>query len=189
MANVYTIGRDPQCDIVIDDSTDVVSRTHATIRVEKGDKIFLIDQSRNGTYVNGMKMASNEEIPVSREDVISFAHVKDLDWSLVPKAKSNAWKIVLIILGSIFTVIAIGIGIFFYMVRRAVTPDVSEPKNVELVKPVKPDTVEVRDTVYLEPQPDTVREPEVEAEPEKEQDVQEPTQSQPEEETVVNPIY
>lgn len=188
MAKVYTIGRDPQCDIVIADSTDVVSRTHATIRVEKGDKIFLIDQSRNGTYVNGMKMSSNEEIPVSREDVISFAHVKDLDWSLVPKAKSNAWKIVLIILGSIFTLIAIGIGIFFYMVRRAVTPDVETPSpEIELVAPAKTDTVVVRDTVYQKNKPDIVKGPEVEAE--KAPEVEQPKQSEPEEETVVNPIY
>ena len=59
MKKVYTIGRDPQSDIVINDNTDVVSRLHATIRIE-GSKMFLIDQSQNGTYVNGMRMSVNE---------------------------------------------------------------------------------------------------------------------------------
>ena len=84
MKKIYTIGRDEGCDIVIPDSTDVISRLHATIRVEDNDKIFITDQSRNGTYVNGMKMSSNVEIPVSRKDVVSFAHIYNLDWSLHP---------------------------------------------------------------------------------------------------------
>ena len=98
MKKIYTIGRDEGCDIVIPDSTDVISRLHATIRVEANDKIFITDQSKNGTYVNGMKMSSNVEIPVSRKDVVSFAHIYNLDWSLVPKQKSNTIKIVAIIL-------------------------------------------------------------------------------------------
>ena len=98
MKKIYTIGRDEGCDIVIPDSTDVISRLHATIRVEPNDKIFITDQSRNGTYVNGMKMSSNVEIPISRKDVVSFAHIYNLDWSLVPKQKSNTIKVVAIIL-------------------------------------------------------------------------------------------
>ena len=79
MKKIYTIGRGEECDIVIADNTDVISRLHATIRVEANDKIFLVDQSRNGTYVNGMKMSSNVEVPVSRKDVVSFAHIYNLD--------------------------------------------------------------------------------------------------------------
>lgn len=109
MKNTYTIGRDEGCDIVITDSTDVVSRLHATIRVESRDKIFLIDQSRNGTYVNGMKMSSNVEIPVSRDDVVSFAHVYNLDWSLVPMPKNNTLKIILIL----FVFIALTAGLTY----------------------------------------------------------------------------
>ncbi len=85
MKKFLTIGRNPACDICIPDSTDVVSREHAILEIGKGGKYFLIDKSRNGTYVNGIKMSSNEKIPVTRDDVISFAHVRDLDWSLVPK--------------------------------------------------------------------------------------------------------
>ena len=111
MKKIYTIGRDEGCDIVIPDSTDVISRLHATIRVESNDKIFLIDQSRNGTYVNGMKMSSNVEIPVSRKDVVSFAHIYNLDWSLVPKHKGNTIKTIFIILGSLIVMTGIAYAI------------------------------------------------------------------------------
>ena len=101
MKKIYTIGRDEECDIIIQDNTDVISRLHATLRVESNDKLFLIDQSRNGTYVNGMKMSSNVEIPVTRKDVISFAHIHELDWSQVPKQKKNFVKPLLITLACI----------------------------------------------------------------------------------------
>lgn len=78
MKKIYTIGREEGCDIVIPDNSDVISRLHATIRIESEDKIYITDQSRNGTYVNGMKISSNVEVPVSRKDVISLAHIVDL---------------------------------------------------------------------------------------------------------------
>ena len=115
MKKIYTIGRDEGCDIVIPDSTDVISRLHATIRVESNDKIFLIDQSRNGTYVNGMKMSSNVEIPISRKDVVSFAHIYNLDWSLVPKHKGNTIKTILIILASLIVMTGIAYAIISYL--------------------------------------------------------------------------
>lgn len=85
MKKILTIGRDAQCDICINDSTDVVSRNHAILEIGRNGKYFIVDQSRNGTYVNGMRISSNEKVPVTRNDVISLAHVRELDWSLVPK--------------------------------------------------------------------------------------------------------
>lgn len=89
MNKVYTIGRDSTCDIVIMDPTDVVSRLHATLKVNGNGKYVLIDQSTNGTYVNGIRMTTNEEVPVTRKDVISFAHIRDLDWNKIPKEKTR----------------------------------------------------------------------------------------------------
>lgn len=98
MKKIYTIGREEGCDIVIPDNSDVISRLHATIRIESEDKIFITDQSRNGTYVNGMKISSNVEVPVSRKDVISFAHIVDFDWTLIPKQRSKYFKWAIIIM-------------------------------------------------------------------------------------------
>ena len=145
MKKIYTIGRDEGCDIVIPDSTDVISRLHATIRVESNDKIFITDQSRNGTYVNGMKMSSNVEIPVSRKDVVSFAHIYNLDWSLVPKQKSNVLKIVSIIL-LIVALLGLAAFLIFSPEKKVTPPSTPTPTTV-----VKKDTVVVRDTVVYKP--------------------------------------
>lgn len=127
MKKVYTIGRDPQSDIVINDNTDVVSRLHATIRIE-GSKMFLIDQSQNGTYVNGMRMSVNEEIPVSREDTISFANVAELDWTLLPDPKKAQMKTIGIVVATLIAIAAIVFGVLYFMDDKGKTPK-EEPKT------------------------------------------------------------
>ncbi len=84
---VYSIGREVGCDIVINDSSDVISRRHAILNVLPSGKMTIVDQSHNGTYVNGIKISPNVPVPVTRKDNVSFAHVARLDWNLVPKPK------------------------------------------------------------------------------------------------------
>lgn len=103
MKKVYTIGRDLQSDIVIEDDSDVISRLHATIRFD-GSKMYIIDQSQNGTYVNGMRMSANEEVPVSRKDTISFANVAELDWNRLPDPNKARMKKIWI---AIFSLLAL----------------------------------------------------------------------------------
>ena len=183
MKKIYTIGRDEGCDIVIPDSTDVISRLHATIRVESNDKIFLIDQSRNGTYVNGMKMSSNVEIPVSRKDVISFAHIYNLDWSLVPKHKGNTLKTALIILSCLIVMTGITYAVISYFNKQDVVDTPTEIQDSQLPpiqdEVMKPDTVVVHDTVVVakeKPKVKEVKQDTVKVE-------------KPKEEEVYNPIY
>ena len=85
---VYSIGRDAGCDIVINDNSDATSRRHATLTVMPSGKMTISDQSRNGTYVNGIKISPNVAVPVTRKDNISFAHVYRLDWNLIPQPVS-----------------------------------------------------------------------------------------------------
>ena len=85
----YSIGRDLNCDIVINDSTDVISRRHALLSIAPSGKMTIIDQSSNGTYVNGIRITQNVPVPVTRKDIVSLAHVAKLDWRQVPK--SNQW--------------------------------------------------------------------------------------------------
>jgi pSer/pThr/pTyr-binding forkhead associated (FHA) protein len=101
----YSIGRDQGCNIVISDSTDVVSRCHALLNVTSMGKMFIIDQSTNGTYVNGIKITPRTPVPVTRRDIISFAHVAQLDWNKVPR--SAEWAKYAITIGAI-VIIAIG---------------------------------------------------------------------------------
>lgn len=182
MNKVYTIGRDEACDIVINDHTDVVSRLHATLRYEGKGKYVLVDQSLNGTYVNGIKMTANEEIPVTRKDVISFAHVQELDWSRVPKPGLSGVAKGLI---AVVVVLLLAAGCYwgwkYYKGKTSDPQSVTEvPADTAIVQ--TPDTVEVRDTVYIKPKPV----PKEEQKPEIKNVEEQPPQ---EEEKVVNPLY
>ena len=107
---VYSIGREEGCDIVVNDSTDVVSRRHAIINVSPSGKMTIVDQSQNGTYVNGIRISPNVPVPIKRTDNVSFAHIARLDWKMVPNP--NVY-IKYSILGLIAVVIIIG-GVFGY---------------------------------------------------------------------------
>ena len=134
MKKVYTIGRDLQNDIVLNDQSDVISRLHATIRFD-GTKMFLIDQSQNGTYVNGMRMSSNEEVPISRKDTVSFANVANLDWSLLPDPGKAKTKKTLL-----FAAIILAIALILWVVFSFVKPDkqqttIQPTTNEEVISP------------------------------------------------------
>lgn len=104
----YSIGRDQACDIVINDNTDVISRRHAILNVSPSGKMTIVDQSHNGTYVNGIRISANVPVPVTRKDNISFAHISRLDWNMIPKPTSG------LVYGAIaaVTVIVLGAGAF-----------------------------------------------------------------------------
>ena len=111
---VYSIGREVGCDIVINDSTDVISRRHATLNVSPSGKMTIVDLSHNGTYVNGIRISQNVPVPVTRKDNISFAHVARLDWKLIPNTSGiiKRWILIgvlalLVIIGLIFGISAL----------------------------------------------------------------------------------
>ena len=79
---VISIGRGEDCNIVLPEN--VISRRHAILKIHATGKMELIDMGQNGTFVNGIKLTPNIPYPVTRKDVVSFAHVRQLDWSLVP---------------------------------------------------------------------------------------------------------
>lgn len=168
MKKIFTIGRGERCDIVIADNSDIVSRLHATIRIDSNDKIYITDQSRNGTYVNGIKMSSNVEIPVSRKDVISFAHIYNLDWSLIPKQRRGL-KLLIIVLSLL---LILGLVVFFVLKpNKPVVPVGPIDPTTELIE--KKDTTAVKDSVEVKP----VEAPEKKTKPQ-------PAKIKPKEETV-----
>ena len=181
MNKVYTIGRDETCDIIIRDSSDVVSRVHATLRSNGNGKYTLVDQSRNGTYVNGIRMSTNEEIPVTRKDVVSFAHVQDLDWEQIPENKKGRKTIIVLVI-SFIAITAITYGVIRYLDYNG-KADGNAPIEASPVDSliIKPDTVKVIDTIYVKPK--TVPE---EKEDNKSDDIKNEKPQQ--EEEVINPL-
>lgn len=106
----YSIGRDLNCDIVINDSTDVISRRHALLNITPSGKMTIIDQSSNGTYVNGIRITQNVPVPVTRKDIVSLAHVAKLDWNQIPK--SNQWiKYAIGAVVAVFIILCVVIGV------------------------------------------------------------------------------
>ncbi len=122
----YSIGREANCDIVIYDSTDVVSRRHAVLNVYPSGKMYIVDQSRNGTYVNGIRVTPNVQVPVTRKDIVSFAHVVKLDWNQVPAA--NLWMRIAAWVVGVILLASIGVGAY-YMIDRKEEP---KPNNTSV---------------------------------------------------------
>jgi serine phosphatase RsbU (regulator of sigma subunit) len=66
--DVITIGRSKKNDLVLPDQW--LSRVHAEIRKENSRHFIRDLESRNGTYVNGMRLS--EKVPLQNGDVISL---------------------------------------------------------------------------------------------------------------------
>ena len=79
---VLSIGRGENCHIVYDNPQ--ISRQHALLRIYPGGRIEIIDQSSNGTSVNGRPIKKGAACKVTRRDIVTFAGVEQLDWSVIP---------------------------------------------------------------------------------------------------------
>lgn len=110
---VYSIGREGGCDIVLNDPSDVISRRHAVLNVSPSGKMTIVDQSTNGTYVNGMRISSGVPYPVTRKDSISFAHVARLNWDLIPSSNQYL-KYVVIGVVPLLLISGIAFGSYHY---------------------------------------------------------------------------
>lgn len=104
---VITIGRDGSQDICLDN--EMISRRHAILRVYNNGKMEIVSLGQNGTCVNGNPCKPNTNYPLKRNDVVSFAHVYELDWALIPNPlkwlKITAWAVVIISLISVAVVL------------------------------------------------------------------------------------
>ena len=67
--SMILIGRHPSCHVLFPKDVAIVSRRHAQI-VREGNRFKLIDQSANGTFVNGKKV---KEAYLKDGDVLIFA--------------------------------------------------------------------------------------------------------------------
>jgi len=71
-----TIGRSPECDIILPDR--VVSRRHACIERRDGEYFIVDDDSKNGTFVNGQpvtephRLVDGDEIQVALRFRLTF---------------------------------------------------------------------------------------------------------------------
>lgn len=85
-----TIGRSSECDISIEH--EQISRKHALLKLHRTGKIEIVDISQNGTSVNGSRLQQNVTRQIHRNDVVTFAGAKHLNWNQVPDL-SRPYKI------------------------------------------------------------------------------------------------
>lgn len=79
---ILSIGRDENCNIILSDN--MISRRHAILKIHATGKMEIISLGQNGTFVNGVKLKSDTVYPITRKDIVSFAHVRQLDWTQIP---------------------------------------------------------------------------------------------------------
>lgn len=107
---VFSIGTHLTNRILINDTTNAVSRYHATLKIAPNGKMTINDHSANGTFINGSRIPANQDIPVKRKDKILYANSVTMDWSKIPGSKLNPWYIV----APIAAILVVGLVIAAY---------------------------------------------------------------------------
>jgi len=107
---IYGIGSHFNNDIQISGGT--VSRYHATIKVGRDNKVYIVDHSKNGTTVDGKKIASQNPVRIKRKSAIVCGGVpvnlkaSPIQWP------NEAWKTILAAAACLLILVGIGFGIF-----------------------------------------------------------------------------
>lgn len=125
------VGRGNDCDIVIPDEKDNVSRHHMVITFSLFGKMTISDTSSNGTFINGKRMLKGTSIPVTVNDRIRLGDNWDFDWKQVEDPyKSPRRNIIFII--SLFVIAMAGIIIWHTFSNTEPTDStapIAVPKN------------------------------------------------------------
>ena len=149
------IGRGIDCDIVIPDEKDNVSRHHLVISFGLLGKMTISDTSSNGTFVNDRKLLKGTSVPVTREDKVRLGSQWTLDWSLVKDPYIATRRILLGI--AVFCVLAlIGGGAWYYY--KSSQPKADDNVEIPVSKEKEQDDVWTKDsTNKIAPKDDTVK--------------------------------
>lgn len=108
---VYGIGSHFNNDFQIAGAT--VSRYHATVKQGKDGKMYIIDHSKNGTTVDGIKIPTNSMHRIKKSNAIVCGGVP-VDLSRLPWPSSTL-KYVIGIAASILILVGIGFGIWKFL--------------------------------------------------------------------------
>ena len=107
---VYGIGSHFNNDIQISGGT--VSRYHATIKIGRDNKVYIIDHSKNGTTVDGNKIPSNNPVRIKKSSSVVCGGVPvNLKDSIV-KWPKEIWKTVALTAACLLVLVGVGLGIW-----------------------------------------------------------------------------
>lgn len=119
---VYGIGSHPSNDIRLSGAT--VSRYHATAKLGRDGKMYIVDHSKNGTTINGAKIASNRPYQIKKSSVVVCGGAP-VDMKCLPWPK-NVWRRTLAIAASVMLLAGIGIGVWLFISSRTKEMDDKE---------------------------------------------------------------
>lgn len=107
---------------------NMVSRFHATLKIDKRGRAFLEDHSLNGTSINGKRIAAHQNVRVKRgDDVVMGGVPVDLKSYIKPEA----WSTVLKVGGSLAAIAAVVAFVMYIIIPK---PDKDNPPLKELMK-------------------------------------------------------
>lgn len=138
-----TVGRANDCDIVIVDETDNVSRHHLVISFDILGRMKVSDTSSNGTFINGVRMLKGASISVTPKDEIRLGRNEILDWKMV-KDPNTALRWIIMAVFVVAVLAGVGFGVWnWYEERRQSKENPTE----ELVAPdIKTDDAWTKDS-------------------------------------------
>lgn len=85
-----------------------VSRYHATIKLGRDKKMYIVDHSKNGTTVNGVKISPNQPYRIKKSSAVVCGGVP-VDTSRLPWP-SEWWKPLLAVAATVIIVAGVGLG-------------------------------------------------------------------------------
>lgn len=105
---IYGIGSHFNNDIQVSGAT--VSRYHATVKNGRDGKMYIVDHSKNGTTVDGVRIPSNQPYRIKRNSSVVCGGVP-VDLSRLPWPKS-VWANIAKIAAAVVLLLAVGYGIW-----------------------------------------------------------------------------
>ena len=106
---IYEIGSNFNNDIQLSGAT--VSRFHATIVKDRKNRVFIIDHSKNGTTVDGMRIQSDVPHRLKSSSVVVCGGVP-LEWKSRVQMPTAAWKVILTVAASLLVLFGVGFGAY-----------------------------------------------------------------------------
>lgn len=130
-----TIGRGNDCDIVIPDETDDVSRHHLVLSFNFWGKMTVSDTSSNGTFINNNRMLKGTSVPVTPKDNLRLGSNWKFDWSLVNDPYRTTRIIIITVICLLF-LSGVGLGVWYYISenQNSTNDTVEIPKDVDSQK-------------------------------------------------------
>ena len=117
---IYGIGKHSLNEIRLDGAT--VSRFHATLKKEKDDKVYIEDHSKNGTTVNGEKLAFGQRRRIKRGDTVVCGGVTVPESYLKSIIPNSVWPKIVAAFGGVATVV----GLIFIIIELLSRPSLED---------------------------------------------------------------